>query len=218
LRITLLQGARRVTKRDDPAKYERERRAKNPEYFRKLSREYYRRNREKRLAEKKAEYDADPEKSRAYRREQYAKHREERVERARRYRRKKQDEVNAKAKERYYAGGEELKKRRRELSKRPEAREKQYAHQKRWNEQNPDKRQRHYAKNLLAEQVGLKGRDIPDDLADAKVEQLKIARWVREQLAASVGRNAERQDRNGLGPKDEHAVGEAETPESRSND
>jgi hypothetical protein len=36
--------------------------------------------------------------------------------------------------------------------------------------------------------------------------------------AASVGRNAERQDPQGLGPKDEHAVGEAETPESRSND
>jgi hypothetical protein len=175
-----------VTKRDDPAKYERERRAKNPEHFRKLSRQYYRKHREKRLAEKRAEYEADPEAARAYKRAQYAKHRDERLERARAYRRKKRDEVNAKAKERYYAGGEELKKRRRELSKRPEAREKQYAHQKRWNEQNPDKQQRHYAKNLLAEQVGLRARDIPDDLADAKVEQLKISRWVREQLAASA--------------------------------
>lgn len=117
-----------------------------------------------------------------YQRMMYAKHREKRVAAAREYRRRNREIVNAKAKERYEADRDAINARRKESRKVPENRTKQYIYQRDWLERNPDKAQRFYAKNLLAEQVGVPARDIPDDLADAKIEQLKISRWVREQL------------------------------------
>lgn len=152
-------------------------------------REQYAKHREKRLAEKKAAYETDPEAARAYNREMYAKHREKRVADARAYRAKKREELAAKARERYHAGGEELKARRRTLSKAPHRRAKQDELQRRWAEKNPERAAVFYAKNLLAEQTGLRARDIPDDIAEAKVEQLKISRWVREQKAETEDQN-----------------------------
>lgn len=148
-----------------------------------ICREQYAKHREKRLAEKKAARDADLEKARAYQRAMYAKHREKRVAEARARRVLKREELAAKARERYYAGGEELKKRRRELSKAPHRRAAQLEHQRRWNKRNPDKALLFYAKNLLAEQTGIAARDIPDDIALAKIDQLKFGRLVREAKA-----------------------------------
>jgi hypothetical protein len=153
----------------------------------------YAKHRAKRLAAKKAERDADPEAARAYQRAMYAKHREKRVAEARERRKANKEELAAKALIRYHKNREAILKRRAELRERPEARAKASALMKQWSKNNPEKVQLHYAKNLLAEQVGLRHRDIPDDLAAAKLEQLKITRWVREQLAAS-GIETEGQD------------------------
>lgn len=51
---------------------------------------------------------------------------------------------------------------------------------KKWNEENPDRADIQNAKRILHEQTGLAIRGIPADLADAKVAQLKISRWVRD--------------------------------------
>lgn len=149
-----------------------------------VCREQYAKHREKRLAAKKAQRDADPEAARAYQRAMYAKHREKRVAEAKARRDANREELAAKAAERYHAGGEELKARRRELAKAPHRRAKQYELQRRWFERNPEKKELQNAKVVLAEQVGCRIRDIPDEIAWAKVEQLRIGRWAREQLAA----------------------------------
>lgn len=200
-----------MTKRDDPAKYERERRAMNPERQRELNRKSYQKHREKRLAEKRAERDADPDKARAYHRAMYAKHREERIERARQYRQKRREEVNAKAVERYHANRDTIVARQRELRQRPEAKAKAVAAMAKWYQENPDRAIIHHAKRLLAEQVDCRIRDIPDDVAEAKAEQLKITRWVREQLANTPDRSGEA-DKTGTGL----AEGESGLPEGSS--
>lgn len=173
----------------------------DPEAARKYRQEHYRRlkerdpdygkrmywkHREKRLAEKKAEREADLEMARAYSRASYAKHREKRVEDARRYRRKNSMAIAARALAKYYRNRDAIRKRRRELDKRPEAREKQYLHMRRWLAQNPKKKQLMQAKIILNEQTGVPIRDIPKELAEVKVEQLKVSRLVRELRAAKA--------------------------------
>jgi hypothetical protein len=61
-------------------------------------------------------------------------------------------------------------------------REEAKARRKAWPEKNPDRYTFHVARSTLAQSVGLRPRDIPDELAEAKAEQLKIARWVRQQM------------------------------------
>lgn len=62
-------------------------------------------------------------------------------------------------------------------------REEAKARRKAWPDQNPERHDFHIARNNLATSLGLKPRDIPDELVEAKIEQLKITRWVREQLS-----------------------------------
>jgi hypothetical protein len=144
-------------------------------------REQYAKHREKRLAAKREEYRADPEKMRARNRANYAKAKEIRVEKARQYRRDNREGVNAKAVDKYHRNADRINQRRAELRQRPEHREKAYARTRKWLEQHPESAERQHAKRLLNEQTGVPIRDIPDELAEAKVEQLKISRWVREQ-------------------------------------
>jgi hypothetical protein len=145
-------------------------------------REQYAKHREKRLAAKKAKRDADPEAARAYQRAMYAKHREKRAAEARARRDANREELATKARERYLAGGEAVKARRRELSKRPEARAKQYAYIRDWLKRNPEKAVLMDAKRLLSEQMEVCIADIPEDIAEAKAEHLKLVRWIRQQL------------------------------------
>jgi hypothetical protein len=56
------------------------------------------------------------------------------------------------------------------------------------------------------------GSNFPRCRVDAATPALALCVAALRVRAASVGRNAERQDRNGLGPKDEHAVPEGQTP------
>jgi hypothetical protein len=149
-----------------------------PEY----QRERYKKFRERRLAEKREAYWSDPEKMRARNKAQYDANREKRVQYAREYRRKRREELAAKARERYLAGGEAVKARRRELSKRPEARAKQYAYIRDWLKRNPEKAVLMDAKRLLSEQMEVRIVDIPEDIAEAKAEHLKLVRWIRQQL------------------------------------
>jgi hypothetical protein len=65
-----------------------------------------------------------------------------------------------------------------------EHREEAAARRKEWPEKNPDRYTFHIARNCIAQSVGLRPSEIPDELAEAKAEQLKIARWVREQMGA----------------------------------
>lgn len=156
--------------------------AHDPDYSKRM----YQKHREKRLAEKKAERDADVEKARAYQRASYAKHREKRVADARRYRRKNSEAIAARAMTRYYANRDEVNARRKEQSKRPARRAKHYAYIRKWLKRNPDRADLMHAKRLLNEQTGVPIRDIPKELAEAKVEQLKVARLVRELRAAGA--------------------------------
>lgn len=73
-------------------------------------------------------------------------------------------------------------------------REEAKARRKAWPEQNPERNYFHIVRSNLAQSTGLKPRELPDDLVEAKVEQLKITRWVREQIAAS-GMSASGRDR-----------------------
>lgn len=125
-------------------KYMRQWRARNPDYQKK----HYAKNLEKRRAEKRAAYKADPELWK---------------ERAKRYRHENPEKYRE-MKARY----------------RTENAAKENARIKKWNEENPDHADIQNAKRCLREQTGMAIRDIPADLAVAKVEQLKLARWVRE--------------------------------------
>lgn len=146
----------------------------------------YAKHREKRLAAKRAKYQADREAHRERNRRQYAKHQQKRVEYAREYRRKNRERLAAEARKKYAANAAEINARRAIQRKEPEARQKQYAHMRDWLSRNPDKAQRMHAKRLINEQTGIPIRDIPNDVADAKVEQLKIGRWAREQGEANA--------------------------------
>lgn len=154
---------------------------KNHEQRLARQREYYRKHREKRLAAKKAAYDA--EKHREKNRRYYADNQEKLVSYAREYRKARSEELAQKARERYFAHHEEKKARRRELEKRPEARERQNGYIRDWMERNPDKVARYKARRRLVEQTGAAPQEISDDLADAKAEELRIMRWVKDQLA-----------------------------------
>lgn len=149
-----------------------------------ICRENYAKHREKRLAAKKAKRDSDPEAARAYQRMMYAKHREKRVAEARERRKANREELAFKARARYHAGGEALKARRRALAKTPERRAKQYEYVRRYFERHPEKKLLQDAKRAIWESVGIAIRDIPEELALAKAEQLRVVRWVREQMKA----------------------------------
>lgn len=181
-------------------------------------RESYRKHREKRLAAKREDYWSDPDKMRERNRQQYAANQEARVEYARAYRRENQEEVAAKARDRYRAGGEALKERRKELRQRPEARRKAYAAMREWAERNPDKALTQHAKRLISEATGMQIRDIPNDLAEAKVEYIKLVRWVREAQGIEAA-TADKPVEQGLA-EGESPVGETDAPEvarKRSN-
>jgi hypothetical protein len=147
------------------------------------SREYYRKHRAKRLAAKRAEYADDPEKLRERNRQQYAKNRDARVAYAKEYRLRNREAILAKKAAEWRENKDEIKSRRKSYSIDLENRR---AYQREWQKRNPDKAALYYAKSLIAEQTGLAARDIPDDIALAKLEQLEITRWVREQSSASA--------------------------------
>lgn len=168
-------------------------------------REYYRKHREKRLAAKRAAY--DPEKQREKNRRYYAENREDLVEYARDYR-KANPESAEKQRAKYRANRDSIRERRKELYwAGPERREKNYARVKRWLKNNPDKALTQHCKRLIMEATGLRMRDIPDEIAEAKAEQIKILRWVREQIVSGTSGSA--QDRNGLDPKGAGQTSEA---------
>lgn len=56
-----------------------------------------------------------------------------------------------------------------------------YAQIKRWLRENPDKADLYSAKVSLSHSLGIPIREIPIDLAEAKVAEWKIVRWLREQ-------------------------------------
>lgn len=152
-------------------------RSDSPEYQRMM----YAKHRDKRLAAVKAKREVNIEEARAYQRAQYAKHREQRVADAREYRRKNREAVNAKAAQNYEAKRETINERRKGYRQKHAA--KIYARIQKWRQENPERELLYHAKRLLNEQTGVRIRDIPNDLAEAKVEQLKITRWVREEIA-----------------------------------
>lgn len=155
--------------------YER-RKAADPEYQKRL----YQKHRAKRLAAKKAEYDADPEKMRARNRANYAKHAKKRAAAQKAYRAANREKVNAEARESYHRNKAKHRMRRKAYYERNY--EKLYALIQRWRKQNPERELLYHAKRLLNEQVGIPIRDIPDELAEAKAEQIKLHRMVKEQL------------------------------------
>ncbi len=165
--------------RKSRAEYERARRAADPEKFRAMSRASYAKHAEKRRAEKKAEYAADPEKFRQRNKIRYEKNKEDNVFYAREYRKNNREVVNQKAKEAYHAKRDARIARRRIYYRENYA--KIYASIQEWRKRNPEKELRYHAKRLINEQTGLPIRDIPDDITEAKIVQLLITRWVREQ-------------------------------------
>lgn len=90
-------------------------------------------------------------------------------------------------------------------------REEAMARRKAWPEKNPERNYFHITRNNLAQSMGLKPREIPSDLVEAKVEQLKIMRWVKERLANTPDRSGEA-DKTGTGL----AEGESGLPEGSS--
>lgn len=114
----------------------------------------------------------------------------------------KREHILARDRDIYRRNAEANRQRAREYAR--QHREEAKARRKAWPEQNPERNFFHMARSNLAQSVGLKPRDIPDDLAEAKAEQLKIVRWLKEQTSAKADRSAKRQDPQGLGRKDDH--------------
>src|SRR5574343_1665325 len=137
--------------------------AADPDYQKRL----YRKHRDKRLAAKRASRSANIEAARVYQRAMYAKHREKNVEGARRYRLENADAVNARAKEKYHANRDAINERRKGYRAKHYA--KIYASNQKWRKENPDREFLYHAKRLLAEQTGLRVRDIPNEIAEAKM-------------------------------------------------
>lgn len=160
--------------------YWRRLKARDPDYSKRM----YRKHREKRLAEKVAEREADPEKARAYQRASYAKNRQKRVEDAREYRRKNSVAIAALAMAKYYRDRDIINERRKGY--RSKHYDKIYARCRAWLKQNPDRADIVNAKRIINEQTGVPIRDIPTELAKVKVEQLKVSRLVRELRAAKA--------------------------------
>jgi hypothetical protein len=142
-------------------------------------REYMRQWRARNPDYQKQLYAENLEKRRAEKRAQYRSNREEHIERVKLYREKNPEKVREQ-KRRY----------------RTENADKEKARIKKWVEDNPDKAIVQNAKRILREQFDMPIRDIPADLAAAKAEQLKISRWVREQLSESDAEDAPRKDRH----------------------
>lgn len=168
--------------------------AGSPEY----QRARYAKFREKRLAEKREDYWSDPEKLRARNRAQYAANREKRIEYARQYRERKREEILAKKAEYWLANRDLIKERRKGHNVNEEARK---AYVKEWLRRNPDKAILQAAKNLLSEQLGIAIREVPQDLAEAKAEHLKLVRWIRDAVAQGIETGTAETER--LSPKGE---------------
>lgn len=140
----------------------------------------YAKNREKRLAQKREQFIERHDEMIARQREQYAKHREKRVEYAREYRRRNQEKIAAKAMEKYRANRDAINARRKErLAEDPELKARKYAQIVRAKKANPVRQALDHAKHVLAEQTGLRFRDIPDELAEAKLLQLELHRLAK---------------------------------------
>lgn len=160
--------------------YWRRLKERDPDYSKRM----YQKHREKRLAEKRAEREADPEKARAYQRAMYAKYREKRVEKAREYRRKNSEEIAARAMAKYYRDRDIINERRKGY--RAKHYDKIYARCRAWLKRNPARADIMHAKRVINEQTGVPIRDIPKELAEVKVEQLKVSRLVRGMRAAGA--------------------------------
>lgn len=168
-------------KRKSRAEYQRERYYAKREQVLEYQRNKYQENKEKRRAEKRAARDADPEGVRAYQREQYAKHIEKRRKAGRDRYQANKEKLAAEARERYHANRERIRERAKLLRQGPERKAKAAEATRRWQAEHPERMDIHHAKRILAEQIKCRPRDIPNEVAEAKVEQLKITRWVREQ-------------------------------------
>lgn len=137
-------------------------------------REYYRKNRDKLLAQLRDQREVDREKLNERQRAQYAKHKEKRVEAAREYRRKNAEAIAAKAIKKYHENKDAISERRKGYRKKNYA--KIYAAIQEWRKKNPERELLYHAKRLLNEATGIPIRDIPDELAEAKAAQIRLHR------------------------------------------
>lgn len=152
---------------------------RDPDYQKRL----YRKHREKRLAAKREEYAADPDKLRERNRANYAKHAERRAADQRAYREANREKTNAEARASYHRN--KAKKRAYKQAYYERNYDKIYAKIQEWRKRNPERDLLYHAKRLLNEAVGIPIRDIPDELAEAKAEQIKLHR-LAQGLAAPI--------------------------------
>lgn len=150
-------------------------------------RAFYRKHREKRLLAKREEWARDHDKMIARGRAQYAKHAEARKEYAREYRQRNRERLAVEALARYARNRDARLAQRKVYRKEHYA--KIYARIQEWRKRNPEREQVYHAKRVLAEQTGVRVRDIPEEVALAKLEQLKVGRLVRELLFHRDGDN-----------------------------
>jgi hypothetical protein len=137
-------------------------------------REYYRAHRDKLLAQLREKREQDGDAVRARQRAKYAANKDKYAALAREYRRKNAAAIAARALAKYYANKEAINERRKGYRQKHYA--KIYARIQRWRKENPEREFLYHAKRLLAEQTGLRFADIPDDLAEAKAEQIRLHR------------------------------------------
>jgi hypothetical protein len=161
---------------------------KNAERNKARQRAAYARHRAARLAAKKAAYDAAPDEARARIRADYAKHKDSRVAAARAYRQNNAEQISARAKDRYIANKAVINARRKGYRSKHYAAI--YARIQRWRRDNPERELLYHAKRLLNEAVGIPIRDIPEDLAEAKVLQIKLHRMLRDSDEHPKGEDA----------------------------
>lgn len=150
--------------------------ARDPDYQKKQ----YAKHREKRLAAKKAEYQADIEKGRARVRADYAKHAEDRAERQRKYRAKNRDKTNAEARASWHRNKDKRANRERRKAYYLANYERIYAYIQKWRVANPERELLYHAKRLLNEATGIRIAEIPDDIADAKRQQIMLHRMIEQ--------------------------------------
>ena len=173
--------------------------SRNPDY----QKEQYAKHRAKRLAAKAAAYAAEPEKMRARNKESYAKFAEKRAAEQRAYRAANREKTNKEARESYHRN--KAKRRKTKLAYYKKNYDKIYSYIQDWRKRNPERELLYHAKRLLNEAVVIRIAEIPQDLAIAKAEQIKV-------LRAAKAMSASGQDQNGLGAQPASAVGETDLP------
>lgn len=154
--------------------------AANREAINARRRARYAANREEELAKINRWRDENRERYNATRRRYWAKNTDKLRPKLREYYRKNREILLAKLRKKNEDFGRKLYERRRERwEANPALRDKALARVKEWQEGHPEVMDLYYAKRLLAAQAGLTFRDIPDDLAEAKLLQLEIQRMLR---------------------------------------